>query len=433
MATRIKDICFLVSIDVVLLSLSLYLTLWIRWRVFPDLEIYRIFLLNFSWLFLIYLSFLFILDFYSFKNRPGTFAFFKFFLIFIFLAVVFGSLYFYFQPALSIAPRIILILEIIIFSVMFWFWRIFYDWLFRKTAQRERIIILGDSSEVKDLLFYLKNSLSSYKVVGVYDKEGEDSQEFKEVINREKVKKIVVSNGLQSLRKIPFFSKIEIESFAHFSEDTTGKVILSALNDARFLEDFYKEDKKSYVILKRIFDILFSLIGILVLAILFPFIAIAIKIGSRGPIIFSQKRVGKKEKIFDSYKFRSMFSSDREDMELWREKNKKEVTRIGRILRFTHIDELPQFFNILKGDMTLIGPRPEWKKLEEIYKKEIPFYFLRYQVKPGFTGWAQINFFPSRSVEEAQIKFQYDLYYIKHRSFLVDIIILLKSLRKIFG
>jgi len=116
-------------------------------------------------------------------------------------------------------------------------------------------------------------------------------------------------------------------------------------------------------------------------------------------------------------------------MQLWREKDPEQITKIGGILRRLHLDEFLQFWSILKGDLSFVGPRPEWEKLARIFEKEIPFYFQRYLIRPGFTGWAQINFPASTSVEEAKEKFQYDLYYIKNRSFLFDLAIILKTVR----
>ena len=124
--------------------------------------------------------------------------------------------------------------------------------------------------------------------------------------------------------------------------------------------------------------------------------------------------------------------SENQDKEFWREKDPGQITRVGKILRKYYLDEIPQFFHILKGDISFVGPRPEWIELAKIFEKEIPFYSLRYLAKPGFTGWAQLNFPPSTSIQEAKEKFQYDLYYIKNRSFFLDLEIILKTIRLIF-
>jgi len=432
---------FLLSGDTCLLFFSLYLTLFVRKGTSPSLEIYTDFAKNFIWLFLFWLFLLFIFNFYSFKLKTGTYPFFRYFLIYIFLSIFSGILFFYLQPKLAIAPKTILILEVVIFCILFLGWRFVFDWLFRKNIKKEKIIFLGFSPEVKELREYLEKFSSRYKVLGIYP-ENSDNLKIKEIIKKEKIKRIIVSESPSfkeialdalNLRDILFsFPSLKIENFIKFYEVNTQRVPLSLLSNSNYLEEFYKEEERTYTILKRIFDIFFSSLGVLVLAIFYPFIALAIKLDSSGPVFFIQKRLGKKRKPFDFYKFRTMVNSSEEN-EKWRVEEKKYVTRVGKFLRKTHLDELPQFLNILKGDLSFIGPRPEWEKLAKTFEKEIPFYFLRYQVKPGFTGWAQINLPPSLSVEEAKEKFKYDLYYIKHRSFLFDMIVFLKSLRKVFG
>lgn len=199
-------------------------------------------------------------------------------------------------------------------------------------------------------------------------------------------------------------------------------------------EYFQREPSLFYIFSKKIFDLFFGILGFFIFAFTFPFIAFFIKTTSGGPIFFVQKRVGKNGRIFNSFKYRSMyFSKEKEERELWREKDKNEITPVGQTLRQTHFDELPQNLNILKGELSFVGPRAEWRKLVKIYEKEIPNYKLRYLAKPGLTGWAQINFPPSLSVKEAKEKLEYDLYYIKHRSFWFDLSIFLRSLKKIFG
>lgn len=422
---------FLFLGDIFLLYLSLFFTLLIEYGgipIFPSLEAFFIYS---TWLFLLWLFFLWMLDFYSLKIKAGSFDFFRYLLIFVFLCLFSGVLYFYFQPDLPISPKTIFVLQIIIFCLLFLCWRVLFDFVFKKRTKKKKIIILGSPPELEDLLSHLKKPLSSYKVIGLFDEK--NSKEIEKVIEKEKVRKVIVSNGLASLKGISFFSKIEVESFANFYEETVKKVALSVLEKARFLEEFYKEEEKSYIASKKVFDSVFLFAGVLILCVLCPFIAFAIKIDSQGPVFFTQKRIGKGRKVFNSYKFRSMVSSKKENVKIWREKDKNEITRVGKFLRFTHLDELPQLLNILKGDISFVGPRQEWEKLGRKFEKEIPFYFLRYKVRPGLTGWAQINLPPSVSVGQAKEKFQYDLYYIKHRSFLFDIVIFLKSLRKIFG
>ena len=423
--------------DVLLLYLSLFFTLLIEYRGIPTSPTLGDFFLYYSWLFFVWLFLLLIFDFYSFKLKTGSFNFYRYFFIFVFLSIFSGILYFYFQPELVISPKTILFLQIFLFSVFFLIWRFLFDFVFKKNMKKEKIVFLGSGAELEEVADYLEKFSSRYRVVESYNKI-ENSDKFKKVVEKEKVEKIIISDsfdikqgGLKDF--FSFFPDLKIEGFDSFYEINIQKIPFSSFKDLSCFENFSNQEEKTYVILKKSFDIFFSFIGVLILCVLYPFIAFAIKIDSPGSVFFVQKRIGKGRKTFRSYKFRSMVSSKEENVKVWREKDQNEITRVGKFLRFTHIDELPQFFNILKGDISFVGPRQEWKKLGEKFEKEIPFYSLRYKVKPGLTGWAQINIPPSVSVEQAKEKFQYDLYYVKHRSFLFDMVIFLKSLRKIFG
>lgn len=181
-------------------------------------------------------------------------------------------------------------------------------------------------------------------------------------------------------------------------------------------------------LVKRVFDLVSAGIGTIFLGIAMPFIALAICIDSPGPIFYRQTRVGKGGRLFRVYKFRSMVPNAEENGAVWAEKNDSRVTRVGKFLRATHIDEFPQFFNILRGEMSAVGPRPERPEFVEELEKEIPFYRVRHAVKPGMAGWGLVNQGYGASKKDAMIKLQYDLYYIKHQSLWLDVVILLKTI-----
>jgi exopolysaccharide biosynthesis polyprenyl glycosylphosphotransferase len=200
-----------------------------------------------------------------------------------------------------------------------------------------------------------------------------------------------------------------------------------------FAEGFNLSQNLTYSRLKRAEDVVLSGAAIVVLSPLLLLVAAAVKLSSRGPAIFRQRRVGLMGKKFTLYKFRSMQVGSETGASYTEEKDAR-ITRIGRFLRATRLDELPQFFNVLKGDMSLIGPRAEWDKLVEDYEKQIPYYNFRHLVKPGITGWAQVNYSYGSNVEDARIKLRYDLYYVKYFSFMMDLSIIFKTLYvMIFG
>jgi len=179
--------------------------------------------------------------------------------------------------------------------------------------------------------------------------------------------------------------------------------------------------------IKRAMDIVLASLGMLFLAPFLPFIALAIYLDSPGPIFYTQERVGEGGRIFKVYKFRSMVPDAEKGQAVWAQEHDPRVTRVGRILRRTHLDEFPQFLNILKGEMSAVGPRPERPEFVEVLAREIPFYRVRHAVKPGMAGWALVKHGYVSSREDALIRLQYDLYYIKHWSPCLDLVILLKT------
>jgi exopolysaccharide biosynthesis polyprenyl glycosylphosphotransferase len=184
-----------------------------------------------------------------------------------------------------------------------------------------------------------------------------------------------------------------------------------------------------YMLLKRLADVIASALGLAFLLVLLPFVALAIYLESPGPIFYSQKRMGRAGRTFELIKLRSMVPHAEQDGQpRWAGKNDKRVTRVGRFLRRIRLDELPQCFNVLRGEMSLIGPRPERPEFVSELQKRIPFYRSRLAVRPGLTGWAQINYHYGSSVDDALIKLQYDLYYIKRQSLYLDLLILLKTI-----
>ncbi|RLA82151.1 MAG: hypothetical protein DRG31_07810 [Deltaproteobacteria bacterium] len=179
--------------------------------------------------------------------------------------------------------------------------------------------------------------------------------------------------------------------------------------------------------IKRIFDVVAASLGLAFLLPLFPIIAFAIYLDSPGPIFYTQLRVGRGGRLFRLYKFRSMVPDAEKEKPVWAREGDPRVTRVGRILRRTHLDEFPQLINILKGDMSAVGPRPERPEFVEELSKEIPFFRVRHAVKPGMAGWGLVKYGYASSKEDSLYKLQYDLYYIKHWSLWLDVVILLKT------
>jgi exopolysaccharide biosynthesis polyprenyl glycosylphosphotransferase len=223
--------------------------------------------------------------------------------------------------------------------------------------------------------------------------------------------------------------KVKVTDFKRFIETVAGKVPIDYLNAGWFFEELSTIDKRYYWYVKRAIDVLLSLFGICVTLPFLPFVALLIKIDSPGPVFYSQSRIGRDNKPFRLWKLRTMVRDADKDNVHWTTNNDARITLVGKFLRKIRLDEVPQLFNILKGDMTLIGPRPEAVSLVELYKKEIPYYLERHMVTPGITGWAQINYPYGNSVEDAREKLKYDYYYIKNRSIVLDANIFLRTIR----
>ncbi|MCL4147545.1 UNVERIFIED_CONTAM: hypothetical protein GTU68_058132, partial [Idotea baltica] len=183
-----------------------------------------------------------------------------------------------------------------------------------------------------------------------------------------------------------------------------------------------------YIFGLRVLDIIVSIIGLLLFLVLLPICIIGNIFANRGPLFYSQQRVGQNGKFFKIFKLRSMIKNAESNGAVWATKNDARITSFGRFLRKTRLDEFPQFFNILKGDMSLIGPRPERPEFVKDLEKNIPFYTIRHIIRPGLTGWAQVNYPYANTLEEQETKLRYDLYYIKERSTFLDFKILIKTI-----
>jgi exopolysaccharide biosynthesis polyprenyl glycosylphosphotransferase len=224
---------------------------------------------------------------------------------------------------------------------------------------------------------------------------------------------------------------VEISPMPVLYEDLTGKVPIHHVGDnwLAALPLDHAALGGFFPVFKRALDVGVSIVGLGIFAPILPFLAAAIYLDSPGPIFYRQERVGRGGRTFRVFKLRSMVPDAESDGEpVWAEERDSRVTRVGRFLRATHLDEFPQFINILKGDMSVVGPRPERPAFVEELDELVPFYRLRHAVKPGMAGWALVNHGYSGSVEDAMIKVQYDLYYIKHQSLYLDVLILFKTL-----
>ncbi|MCL5016089.1 MAG: sugar transferase [Patescibacteria group bacterium] len=222
---------------------------------------------------------------------------------------------------------------------------------------------------------------------------------------------------------------LTVYTITDFCELVFQFIPLDDLDESWFIEHSIGESK-FYDRLKRFFEAVFALLLAIALLPIGALIAIIIAVSSAGPVLFTQPRTGFGWKKFTIFKFRTM--RHKSGGPNWTIDNDSRITGFGKLLRHTHLDELPQLINIIKGEASFVGPRPERLELASLYDKQVPYYHIRQRVLPGITGWAQINYKPSSSVEDAATKFEYDLYYLKNRSLVLDLAIVFRTIKNVF-
>ena len=330
-------------------------------------------------------------------------------------------------------------------------WRMLFIRLYKRTGQLRRVLLIG-AGKAGQTLAELYNSLGprSFHIIGYVDddekKVGEmfhgfpvlgTSRHLLDLIYDNRISDLVVAiNGaitgktFQSILDAQEHG-VDVTRMPILYEEMTSRVPIHHLESDWIIRSFVDGLTVNgfYELFKRVMDILGALVGLLILTAILPFLALAIYIDSGLPIIYSQPRHGRGRSIFTIYKFRSMRKKSEIPSDLTATvEDDPRITRVGRFLRKTRLDEFPQFWNVLRGDMSLVGPRAEIPRLVEEYQKQVPFYRARLLVKPGLTGWAQINFGYVATVEETSIKLEYDLYYIKHRTLAMDMQIILRTI-----
>jgi exopolysaccharide biosynthesis polyprenyl glycosylphosphotransferase len=334
-------------------------------------------------------------------------------------------------------------------------WRMLNPVLIGWASTPRHVYIIGTDWTAETIIEVLKSEgASSYQVMGVIGNQQEVGQRIHDVsvvgyagtlaslIHRDAIKELILTSTRELEGELfqavmdAYERGIMITPMPIVYEQVTERVPVEHVNQnwAVVLPIVNDNVFNPYPVLKRLQDIVVVGIACIPFVILFPVLALIIKLDSTGTIFFRQTRVGLHGKIFRIYKFRTMISDAEKYTGLsFTQENDPRVTRIGRFLRKTRLDELPQLFNILRGDMSLIGPRPERPEHVERLQQKIPFYRTRHTIPPGLTGWAQVRYKYGANDEDALIKLQYDLYYIRHRSIFLDINILIRTVGKVIG
>ncbi len=368
------------------------------------------------------------------------------------LAAMLLALLFYLLPHLMLGRGVFLTQLALMLTIMAG-WRLIARWLLGHPRLAERVIILGTEQQAIDLAREVLNRRESgYEVVGFV---GDDpaligqslinpcvigtADDLEAVARRYNADRIVVAltdrrgrMPLDPLLNLKLRDDVAVEDWANFFERLTGKISTDRLQPSQLIFADNLRWIRFYRRVRRVADIIIASVGLVLTAPLMLLTALIIKLESAGPIFYSQERVGQHDQPFDIIKFRSMRTDAEKNGAVWASKDDPRVTRVGRLIRKLRIDEVPQFINVLRGEMSVIGPRPERRQFVQQLSEALPYYSQRHLVKPGITGWAQICYPYGASVEDARMKHQYDLYYIKNQSPLLDAVILFETLRVVF-
>jgi sugar transferase (PEP-CTERM system associated) len=363
------------------------------------------------------------------------------------------ALLYYWVPTLIIGRGVFVIASLLIIAFIAG-WRIAFNWLSLRLEPAERLLIVGTNAAAVALareLFERRQELA-VELVGFVDPDptkvgmsllnpgiiGTISQ-IPQIVRERRADRVVVSLAdargklsMDELLKMKLQQGVRFDHLASVYEEYTGKIAVENLRPSWliFSEGFQRRHAQEAI--KRGFDLLSAFVLLTLASPVMALVAVAIKLTSDGPALYMQRRVGMNGKEFTIYKFRSMRTdAETQTGAVWSTKNDPRVTRLGRLLRRTRLDELPQLWNVLRGDMSMVGPRPERPEFVSNLTEQIPFYGQRHAVRPGVTGWAQVRHEYGASVDDALQKLQYDLFYIKHISTTFDLFILLETIKTV--
>lgn len=430
----------------VLLSLSLV-------RIILEFDYFRFDADNWSWtlVLLLYLNiFATVFELYDLQKASRFEVVLKNVLLTSSVTVLFFMLTPYFTPILP-GNRLQIIFFFLAIAVPILIWRYTYITLISTPRFFKRVLVVGDSFDINLITNSLQKSDPNYMVVGFVNTDTNleteieettllqfEVDELLEAIRSHHINEIVVTSAYEKGLMLPLYNQLSellisgfpVRDYIQVYEEITQRIPVQHVD-----KDFYKyfpfsrsNQNKFYVIVSRTLDILVSLVGLTFGILLLPFVLLGNLIGNRGQLFYHQERVGKNGSIFNIVKFRTMTKDAEVNGPRYADKNDHRITRFGMFLRRTRIDEIPQCWNVLKGDMSIIGPRPERPVFVEELKEIIPFYDTRHIIKPGLTGWAQVMANYGNCHTDSLEKLQYDLYYIKHRGVFLDLSIVLKTI-----
>ena len=452
---KYKDIHFEVSERKVLLRIfdviSVLLSLYLVGIVFK-FNYFNISETNFYWTIVlgIYLNFIgSVFEMYNLQVASNQFQVIKSIILTSSMTVLMYLLTPVYTPVLPSNRLQILIFYIAIFIALF-IWRMIYVRFFASNRFLKKVILICDNEQLKELVFALESADPHYRVLGFVDSSTNininnvlkikniDSKALEEFVKKNSISEVVIASQKTDGITVTLYNQLIhllengyiIREYTQVYENLTQRIPVQYVS-----RDFYRyfpfsrsNQNHFFLIIVRFLEVLTSLAGLLIGLVILPLILIGNLFGNRGKLFYTQERVGKNGKIFNIVKYRTMVKNAEEEGAVFATTNDSRVTPFGKIMRKSRMDEIPQFINILKGDMAVIGPRPERPVFVNEIAEVMPFYETRHVIKPGLTGWAQVNYSYGETIDDSLTKLQYDLYYIKHRSIFLDVNIIFKTL-----
>jgi exopolysaccharide biosynthesis polyprenyl glycosylphosphotransferase len=426
--------------DLVFFTLSLWLSLYLRVFEVPSRMLFAEHMVPFSLLFVAWVFVFFIAGLYEsrliiFARRALSATL----LTAQVINMILAALFFFFIPLFGIAPKTLLIIYLFVSFVLVLFWRAaLFPWL--GLAKPEAAVLVGEGSEIEELGRALAGApRAPLRIAEVISPAEPDlSRAVVAAMERQRARVVIadfdnpaVAAAFPQMYNLLSVGVRFIDALTLY-EELFGRVPLSRLNTAWLARNINSSARMFYDVFKRFMDIVIAFPAGLLSLIFYPFVIAAIKLEDGGAVFIAQKRVGLNDRVMYIHKFRSM---QRNDMELTTRASDNKITKVGAFIRKTRIDELPQLWDIVRGELSFVGPRPELPSGVALYEKEIPYYGLRHLVKPGLSGWAQLyhhaDAHHAADVVETRNKLSFDLFYLKHRSLWLDAVIALKTIRRV--
>jgi exopolysaccharide biosynthesis polyprenyl glycosylphosphotransferase len=443
MLKNLRKLVLLIG-DIAVLYLALYLTLLVRYVQLPTMIDWSKHFLPFSIAFVAWILIFYIADLYNLHTAVNNSRFFANASRAIIIAGLLSIAFFYLMPGIEISPKRNMLIYVVMVFWLLLVWRRLFNRVLDAYLPKHQVAVIGWNAQVRELLnAFLEKPHLGYRISVIYssllpaDIGGVNFIGDIPSLNAELRANHVDTNILaENLDRTPALRQtlfaclplhINFISLPNFYELITGKVPIEAITQMWFLENLNERDKNWYDAFKRLYDLIIAFFIFIVSLPLWPLIALTIKLESKGPVFINMERAGRNNIPFRMLKFRTM--REEGNARTMTVRNDPRITAFGSFMRRTRLDELPQVWNILTGDMSFIGPRPERPELVTTLENEIPFYRERTLIKPGITGWDQVSGeYHSPSREDTLKKLQYDLFYIKHRSPYLDLSILLKTI-----